>query len=178
MTVIYSKLGGCLGTTTKLGPLARTDLCTGVKGLLDRLMTHLGLVSFREDPWGLLGGLGMGLPSQIPVLSAWETVLFPWEVWGRWVPAWEAGEATRLPPSLGEGEVTGLPAPWEAWETWLPAWDAAKLLPSLGEGEHLSGKPDCLPEINCFLPQGEGECLPVPLSCFLPQGEGECLAGN
>ena len=26
MTVMYSKLGGCLGVTAKLGPLARTDL--------------------------------------------------------------------------------------------------------------------------------------------------------
>ena len=57
MAVIYSKLGGCLGDTAKLGPLARTDLCAGVKGLLDRLMTHFGLGSSGEDPWGsLLGG--------------------------------------------------------------------------------------------------------------------------
>ena len=39
MAVMYSKLGGCLGETTKLGPLSRTDLWTGVKGLLERLMT-------------------------------------------------------------------------------------------------------------------------------------------
>ena len=45
MAVMYSKLGGCLGVTAKLGPLARTDLCTEVKGLLERLMTHLGLGS-------------------------------------------------------------------------------------------------------------------------------------
>ena len=50
MTVIHSKLGGCLADTTKLGPLARTDLCAGVRGLLDRLMTHLGLASSGEDP--------------------------------------------------------------------------------------------------------------------------------
>ena len=54
MAVMYSKLGGCLGETTKLGPLARTDLCAGVKGLLDKLMTHLGLGSSMEEPWGLL----------------------------------------------------------------------------------------------------------------------------
>ena len=43
--------------TAKSGPLARTDLCVGVKGLLDRLMTHLGLGSSRDDPWGsILGG--------------------------------------------------------------------------------------------------------------------------
>ena len=63
MAVIYSKLGGCLGDTTKLDPLTRTDLYALVRGLLDRLMTHLGLGSFEEDPWGsLLGGRGGCLP--------------------------------------------------------------------------------------------------------------------
>ena len=57
MAVMYSKLGGCLGVTTKLGPLAKTDLWAGVKGLLERFMTHLGLGSSLEEPWGvLLGG--------------------------------------------------------------------------------------------------------------------------
>ena len=71
-----------MGDTAKLGPLARADLCAGVKGLLDRLMTHFGLGSSEEDPWGsLLGGLGVGLPSWAPALSAWEAVLFPWEAW-------------------------------------------------------------------------------------------------
>ena len=51
------KFGGCLGDTAKLGPLARTDLCAWAKGLLDKLMTHLGLGSSKEDPWrSLLGG--------------------------------------------------------------------------------------------------------------------------
>ena len=64
MAVIYSKLGGCLGVTTKLGPLARTDLCAGVKGLLERLMTHLGLGSSLEEPWlDLWGGVEEGGPS-------------------------------------------------------------------------------------------------------------------
>ena len=57
MAVIYSKLGGCLGVTAKLGPLARTDLCAGVKGLLERLMTHLGLGSSLEEPWLDLRGV-------------------------------------------------------------------------------------------------------------------------
>ena len=79
---MYSKLGGCFGDTAKLDPLARTDHCAGVKGLLERLMTHFGLGSSREDPWeSLIGGLGVGLPSQEPGLSAWEAVLFPWEAW-------------------------------------------------------------------------------------------------
>ena len=61
MAVIYSKLGGCLGVTAKLGPLARTDLCAGVKGLLERLMTHLGLGSSLEEPWlDLWGGVKVG----------------------------------------------------------------------------------------------------------------------
>ena len=71
-----------MGDTTKLGPLARTDLCADVKGLLERLLTHFGLGSSGEDTWeSLLGGLGVGLPSWEPALSAWEAVLFPWEAW-------------------------------------------------------------------------------------------------
>ena len=59
MAVMYSKLGGCLGVTAKLGPLAKTDLWAGVKGLLERFMTHLGLGSSLEEPTGgLLGGDG------------------------------------------------------------------------------------------------------------------------
>ena len=93
MAVIYSKLGGCLRLTTKLGPLARTDLCGGVKGLLDRLMTHLGLGSSGEDPWGsLLWVWGVGLLSWVPALSAW------------------GGSAVTL------GSLEG-PLP-----SWMPAW--------------------------------------------------------
>ena len=73
MAVMYSKLGGCLGVTSKLGPLARTDLWAGVKGLLERLMTHLGLGSSFEEPWlGLPGGVEVGLPSWEVVLASWE----------------------------------------------------------------------------------------------------------
>ena len=50
-----------MGVTTELGPLARTDLCAGVKGLLDRLMTHLGLGSSGEDPQGSLLGVRCGV---------------------------------------------------------------------------------------------------------------------
>ena len=42
------------GGTAKLGPLATTYLCTRVKGLLDKLMIHLGLGPSIEEPWGLL----------------------------------------------------------------------------------------------------------------------------
>ena len=61
MAVMYSKLGGCLGVTTKMGPLARTDLWAGVKGLLERLMTHLRLGSSLEEPWGATRGSGWGV---------------------------------------------------------------------------------------------------------------------
>ena len=45
-------------------------------------MSHLGLGSSLEDPWGnLLGMVGVGVPSRELVLSAWEAVLFPWEAW-------------------------------------------------------------------------------------------------
>ena len=61
MAVIYSKLGGCFGDTTKLGPLAKTDLCALVKSLLDKLMMHFGLGSSQEEEiWRLLYLLGWG----------------------------------------------------------------------------------------------------------------------
>ena len=57
MTVMYSRLGGCLGVATKLGPLVSTDLCAWVKGLLDKLITHLGLGSSNELSLGDLFAL-------------------------------------------------------------------------------------------------------------------------
>ena len=73
MAVMYSKLGGCLEVTAKLGPLASTDLCTGVKGLLERLMTHLGLGSSLEEPWlELLGCVEVVLPFLEVVQASWE----------------------------------------------------------------------------------------------------------
>ena len=38
-------LGGYLDMMAKLGPLARRDFCVGVMGLLEKLMTHLFLLS-------------------------------------------------------------------------------------------------------------------------------------
>ena len=71
-----------LGDTAKLGPLARSDLCAWVKGLLDRLMTYLGLGSSEEDPWGsLLGDMGwVAFPGTSATYLG--VVLFPWEAWG------------------------------------------------------------------------------------------------
>ena len=83
MAVVYSKLGGCLGETAKLGPLASTDLCIWVKGLLDKLMTHLGLGSSIEESWELFSLLLMGgsVASLGLALLAWGVVLFSWEAW-------------------------------------------------------------------------------------------------
>ena len=52
MAVMYSRLGGYLGVTAKLGPLASADLLAWVKGLLDKLMTHLWLGFSNELPIG------------------------------------------------------------------------------------------------------------------------------
>ena len=73
MAVIYSTLGGCFRETAKLGPLASTDLCALVKGLLDSLLTHFGLGSSNEEgPWGLLCLLGRGKDLASGEALAWE----------------------------------------------------------------------------------------------------------
>ena len=174
---MYSKLGGCLRVTAKLGPLARTDLWAGVKGLLDRLMTHLGLGSSLEEPWwDLLGGMGVGLPSQEVELSSWEG----------WVGLCPGGVPITLPACPG-----GL-WPWPAWvvlEGWgelfhslciwrEEAWDeltsskgrceapGRKLLPSLG-GRWAVARPGAW-EVGVLFPSKEGctvagrELLPSP----------------
>ena len=41
-------------------------------------MTHFGLGSSGEDPWGDLLGVEV-LPSRERALPAWEAALFPWE---------------------------------------------------------------------------------------------------
>ena len=62
---MYYRLGGCPGVTAKLGPLASSDLCAWVKGLLDKLMTHLGLGSSNE----------LSLEDLGTMLDAWASVL-------------------------------------------------------------------------------------------------------
>ena len=137
---MYSKLGGCLGETTKLGPLAKTDLCTLVKGLLDRLITHFGLGSSIEEEqllcllvmgvtpvsWGL--ALLVTLESLVGEESDWGACLSPWEIvlpdWGE-IPAWEL-----LPDwELLFGKASDL---LSAWEIALSAWEACNAL-SLAE---------------------------------------------
>ena len=123
MAVIYSKLGGCLGETKKLGPLSRTDLWAGVKGLLDRLMMHLGLGSSLEDPWGsLLGMVGVGLSSQ-------EIALFSWEAWTALCLAECLKPCLPDLPWLLDWPAWELPLPFPR-EGWVVAWE--DLLPSLG----------------------------------------------
>ena len=100
---------------------------------------------------------------------------------GRWVPAWEAGEAARLPPSSDEGEVTGLPAIWEAWEAWLPAQDATKLLPSLGgrwvPGWEVTSWEAWLPAWDKLLPSPRGRWVPACAAKLLPSPGGRWPPG-
>ena len=144
MAVMYSMLGGCQGETTNLGPLARRDLCAGVKGLLDKLMTHLGLGSSIEEPWGvLLTLLLLGeevLPPWELALPARGVVLFSWEAWEDWgalclgecLTAWLPWETSlfhwRI--SLSTWKALSLVECLTAWlETkLLPAWEETKLL--------------------------------------------------
>ena len=174
MAVMYSKLGSCLGDTAKLGPLARTDPWAGVKGLLDRLVTHFGLGSSKEDPWG-------------SVLGSRRWVVFPGTsavcLWGSAVPLGSLGAlclAECLVDCLPDQVTSWLPARLEGGVTCLGRantcrsvrGDCAACLeeeaPSLGRCEP-AWVTDCLPwKPNCFLPWGEGEhlpdCLPGKLS--------------
>ena len=59
-----------------LGPLASTDLCAGVKGLLDRLITHFGLGSSKgEEPCGVLCPL-------VKDPASWEALAWGDATWG------------------------------------------------------------------------------------------------
>ena len=158
MAVIYSKLGGCLGDTTKLGPLARTDLCPCVKGLLDRLMTHFGLGSSGEDPGEAYWGVRCMIAFLGPVLSAWVAVLFPWEALRDlclveclvpWLTTWLVA---RLLP---------------AWQELSPAWVwVVALLPAWEEALAPGKRGNCLS--YCWVasfPRGkDSACLGVPES--------------
>ena len=191
MAVMYSKLGGCLGVTAKLGPLARTDLWAGVKGLLERLMTHLGLGSSLEEPWGCLAGGAVGLlPSGGVVLTSWEA----WEglcLGGCLLPClrlfvrllvWPACVLEGLGCLLPSGEGRRAMA-WEEWGVlaWgrlvsspggvAPAWGGALpspawLLACKGAGEVLASLGGDLPGKNCCLPRGSPGRFGLP-DCWL-----------
>ena len=140
MAVIYSKLGGCLGVTAKLGPLARTDLCAGVKGLLERLMTHLGLGSSLEEPWlDLWGGCGGGGPS-LEVAQASGEGWVGWSLGGSLVPCLFTLGGLVLCPAWEElfSSLAVLDLGWGGWgeellaSEWSCAAPGGELLPSPG----------------------------------------------
>ena len=140
MAVMYSKLGGCLGDTTKLGPLARTDLCAQVKGLMDKLITHLGLGSSKEDPWGAYWG--EGVPSWEPALLAWGVALFPWEAW----EALSLAEClTACLPACLLGAIACLGRTFPRWRGGASFLGSSTVLRRVGT---------CLPgkKLNWFLP--------------------------
>ena len=112
MAVMYSKLRGCFGETRKLGPLASTDLCALVKGLLDKLITHFGLSSSKEEePWRLLYILGRGED-----LASWKTLAWEDAAWETLLSCWEIVLSTLgvLPSCLEE--LLGV------WPACLPRW--------------------------------------------------------
>ena len=153
------------GGTTKLGPLARTDLCTWVKGLLDKLMTHLGLGSSMEEPWGLLVLLLVG-----GVLPSWEVALL---VWGVALFSWEAlSLAECLTACLPAWVETKLLPPWELF----PSWEWPSLEGVLLGGQcWLPGKPHC-PQEGGYLPAWEETKLLVAWE-LLPSWERPFLEG-
>ena len=133
MAVMYSKLGGCLGVTAKLGPLASRDLCAGVKGLLERLITHFGLGSSKgEEPCGVLCLQREDLASckalsqgntleKVPACLALSLAEYLTAWGGEELSAW------RVPSSGEEGELAWesslsvgerVLSSWEAWEAW------------------------------------------------------------
>ena len=163
MAVIYSKLGGCLGVTTKLGPLARTDLCAGVKGLLERLMTHLGLGSSLEEPWlDLWGGVKVGGPSLEVAQASGEVSWVVWSLGGSLVPCLFALGGLELCPAWD--------ALWGLLEAWEELFSSLAVL-DLGcggwGGELLAS------EWSCTAPGGE--LLPSPGGRWAIAGVWTCL---
>ena len=147
IAVIYSKLGGCLGVTAKLGLLASTDLCAGVKGLLERLITHFGLGSSKEEePCWVWCPLGKDPAS-------WEALSWGDTPWGRALSHWETllTSLEKLPACLALGLAEHLTA-WggiglSAWRVlssreegklpWESSLSAGERVFSLHKGIHL-----------------------------------------
>ena len=110
MAVMYSRLGGCLKDTTKLGSLANTDLWAWAKSLLDKLITHFRLGTSSISPLFWEGSLEEPLGLLTLALADW-------------LPA--GGNSTSY---LGVSiDCLGicLPGDLSAWELVLPAWGAA-----------------------------------------------------
>ena len=187
---MYSKLGGCLGVTAKLGPLASTDLCAGVKGLLERLITHFGLGSSKSGrtlwdvvPTGerpcFLGNIVLvkyplrnstvllrhlaDLPMGVPACLALSLA--------EHLTTWGGVElsAQRVSSSGEEGELA-----WEislsASERVLSSSKAWEISLSASEEYYLLGKPgNCLP----------GRCHSLPVKeCYLLGKPGNFLPGR
>ena len=60
VAMMYASMGGYLGVMAKLGPFSRRDNCSLVRGVLERLITHLSVWSVHV--WVLLGLLLGGSP--------------------------------------------------------------------------------------------------------------------
>ena len=169
-------------------------------------MTHFGLGSSGEDPWGkpirgvrckiaflgtstvCLRGSPVLLRSLEGPLPGWTPGAFP--AWPRTLTAClTCGEAVaclgRAFPSRGVGGGLTACLEWSAITREggeLPELLLSCFLPQR-EGEHLPGRLEKL--LDCLLPWGKRKlptCLPewpeLLLSCFLPQGEGEHLPGR
>ena len=156
MAVMYSRLGGCLGDTSKLGPLASTDIWAWVNGLPDKLITHFRLGSSSVLPliWEETGGalwyvncspswlptcLGAVLVSWEPALPTWEAVLLAWEAA---LPSWDL----VLVPWESALTAWGLELPI----TCLPAWELTVCL----------GITNCLGGMRC------ADCLGISAICL------------
>ena len=125
IAVIYSKLGWCLGVTTKLGPLSSTGLCAGVKGLLYKLITHFGLGSSKgEEPCRVLCLLEKDLAS-------WEALAWGDATWRPALSCWETVLSTLgvVPACLEELPARGMCLAWEALSLaeHLTAWGSTAL---------------------------------------------------
>ena len=59
--------GGYLGVIAKLGPFCSRDNCSLVRGVLDRLITHLLVQSIHVSLWLEGGSPGAGLESVVLV---------------------------------------------------------------------------------------------------------------
>ena len=136
MAVMYSKLRGCFGETRKLGPLASTDLCALVKGLLDKLITHFGLSSSKEEePWRLLYILGRGED-----LASWKTLAWEDAAWETLLSCWEIVLSTLgVLPSCLEELLGVWPACLDELGV-LPAWELllGEACEALRLAEHLT----------------------------------------
>ena len=79
--VTYSPLGEHLGTTVKLGPLARSVSCDSVRGEDERLTTHLASVLFSAMVLLLLVDVGVVVLDVIVVLVNSVVVALSVDVW-------------------------------------------------------------------------------------------------